>query len=77
METKEPSKRRPQHSRYVGLSDRAANIVIGVVTTVWAANIAAGMLRINGYQPSEAINGIFLVIVGSAFVLRRAKEDNP
>lgn len=58
-----------------GISDRAANILIGVVTTVWVANIAAGMLQLNGYQPSEAVNGIFLSIVGGAFVLRSRNKD--
>lgn len=58
-----------------GLSDRSANIIIGVVTAVWAGNIIAGMASINGYQPSEAINGIFLTIVGGAFVLRSKTKD--
>lgn len=58
-----------------GLSDRSANILIGVVTAVWVANIAAGMVKLNGYQPSEVINGIFLTIVGGAFVARRKGED--
>lgn len=71
-----PPKQKPRGSRYAGLSDRGANLVIGVVTTVWAANIGAGMLHLNGYQPSEAVNGIFLVIVGGAFVLRRGEKDN-
>lgn len=59
-----------------GLSDRAANIVIGVVTAVWVANIAAGMVKLNGYQPSEVINGIFLTIVGGAFVARSKGKDD-
>jgi hypothetical protein len=58
-----------------GLSDRSANVIIGVVTVVWAGNILAGMLQVNGYQPSEAINGIFLTIVGGAFVLRSKTKD--
>lgn len=52
------------------LSDRTANIIIGVVTSIWAANILAGMFEVNDYQPSESINGIFMTIVGGAFVLR-------
>lgn len=60
-----------------GLTDRSANIIIGVVTIVWVGNIAAGMAHFNGYQPSEAINGIFLTIVGGAFVLRsKGKSDD-
>jgi hypothetical protein len=52
------------------ISDRTANVIIGVVTTVWAGNILAGMFEVNDYQPSETINGIFMTIVGGAFVLR-------
>ena len=52
------------------ISDRAATILIAVVTTIWAVNILAGMFAINGYQPSESINGIFMGIVGGAFALR-------
>lgn len=58
-----------------GISDRTANILIGVVTTVWVLNIVAGMVKFNGYQPSEAVNGIFLTIVGGAFVLRSKGKD--
>lgn len=60
------------------MNDRTATVVIAVVTTVWAANIVAGMFRINDYAPSESINGIFMAIVGGAFALRAkaAKKDN-
>lgn len=58
------------------ISDRTANIIIGVVTTVWAANILAGMFALNGYKPAESINGIFTATVGVAFLIRaRAKQD--
>jgi hypothetical protein len=59
-----------------GLSDRTANILIGVVTVVWVANIAAGMFELNGYKPSEAINGIFLTIVGGAMYVRSRSKDS-
>lgn len=52
------------------ISDRTATIVIAVITVVWAGNIVAGMLRVNDYQPSESVNGIFMAIVGGAFALR-------
>ena len=59
------------------ISDRTATILIGVITGVWAINILAGMAQINGYQPSESINGIFMAIVGGAFALRaRGKGDD-
>lgn len=52
------------------ISDRTATIVIGVVTVIWAANVVAGMLALNDYQPSESVNAIFMAIVGGAFALR-------
>ena len=58
------------HREGGGLSDRAANIIVGVVTAVWAASVVAGMFKVNGYQPSEGVNTIFMVVVGGAFVLR-------
>lgn len=58
------------------MSDRTATAVIGVVTTVWAGNIIAGMFQINGYTPSESLNGIFMAIVGGAFALRARSKGN-
>lgn len=68
---KNPAKRK--ESSHGGISDRTANLIIGVVTVMWAVNILAGMARFNGYQPSESINGIFMAIVGGAFVVRARK----
>lgn len=56
------------------LSERTRTVVIAVVTTVWAANFLAGIL-IEGYRPSESINGIFMAIVGGLFALG-AREGN-
>jgi len=58
------------------VSDRTANIVIGVVTTIWAANVIVGMFGISGYQPTEGINAIFTAIVGGAFALRARSKGN-
>lgn len=56
------------------ISDRTANVVIGVVLTVWAGNVVAGIFAINGYQADPGINAIFTGTVGLAFVVRaRAK----
>lgn len=67
-----PTHRAP--SRGEVLTDRTASIVIYVVTAIWAANILAGMFKLNGYQPSSEINGIFMAVVGGAFLARtRAK----
>lgn len=52
------------------LSDRAANWVIGTVTAVWALSMVAGMFQINGYRPSDLIHGVFMSVVGTAFLAR-------
>jgi len=57
------------------ISDRMANWVIGVVLTMWAGNIIAGIFAINGYQPSEGINAIFTGTVGLAFMARARAKD--
>lgn len=57
------------------ISDRTANVIIAIVTAVWVANILAGMFELNNYEPSEAIHGIFMVIVGGALGLRNRGND--
>lgn len=52
-----------------------ASILISVVTAIWAANIIMGMIAFRGYHPDQAINGIFMVIVGGAFALRYRSSD--
>lgn len=52
------------------MSDKTATVVIGIVTIIWAGNILAGVFAINGYTPSESVNGIFMTIVGGAFIIR-------
>lgn len=49
-------------------SERVRNVIIGVVTTVWAVNFAAGLL-VDDYTPDQAINAIFMAIVGGLFAL--------
>lgn len=57
------------------ISDRTANIVIGVVLTIWAANVIAGIFAINGYKSSEGVNAIFTGTVGLAFMARAKAKD--
>lgn len=75
MTTPSRKPKRKDDGRSGGLSDRAANVITGIVTAVWVANVLGGMFEINGYQPSEGINTIFTVIVGGAFVLRHKAKD--
>jgi hypothetical protein len=58
-------------------SERVRNIVVGVVTVVWAVNFAAGLL-VHGYKPDQAINAIFMGIVGGVLALgvRGRKGDD-
>lgn len=53
------------------ISDRTASITIAVVLTVWTTSTFAGMFGINGYQPSESINGIFMAVVGGALLAKQ------
>lgn len=55
-------------------SERVRNAIIGVVTTVWAANFAAGLL-VNDYEPDQAINAIFMAIVGGLFAIGARSES--
>lgn len=57
------------------LSDRLRAAVIAVVTIVWAANFAAGVFVVD-YKPSEAINGVFLAIVGGLFAASSRRSDD-
>lgn len=57
------------------ISDKTANTIIAVVTAVWVLNLVVGMFGFNGYEASEAINGIFMAIVGGAFALRAKNSD--
>lgn len=57
------------------IDSRTRTAIIYVVTGVWAINFGAGLV-VNGYHPSESINGIFMAIVGGLFALgAREKSD--
>lgn len=53
------------------MSRRLRNVIIVVVTAVWALNFCASVL-VKNYTPSESINGIFMVIVGGLYATDRA-----
>lgn len=57
------------------IGERMANWIIGVVTGIWAVNFLVGLVPQFGYEPDQAINGIFMAIVGGAFALR-ARESS-
>ena len=59
------------------IGDRTRTTVIAVVTSVWAVNFAAGLIPALNYKPDQAINGIFMDIVGGLFAIgARGKGDD-
>jgi hypothetical protein len=50
------------------LSRKMRTIVVLVVTGIWATNIVAGILM-DSYEADQAVNGIFMAIVGGVFAL--------
>lgn len=59
------------------MSDRLANIVIGVVTTGWAINLIGSLIKFNGYQSDPLINGVFMGTVGLAFAFKFRGKTPP
>lgn len=58
------------------IGDRTRTTVIAVVTSVWAINFGAGLIPALNYKPDQAINGIFMAIVGGLFAIgARGKND--
>ena len=51
------------------MNERLANAIIIVITTVWAVNFFAGVV-VETYEPSEAINAIFMGTVGLLFAIK-------
>lgn len=51
------------------IGEKMRNWIIAVVTVVWAVNFMAGLLPQFAYEPDQAINGIFMAIVGGLFAL--------
>ncbi len=56
------------------IDPRLKNGIIIVVTSVWAVNFLAGLL-IKSYEPDQAINAIFMAIVGGLFALGARNEN--
>lgn len=52
------------------IDPRLRNAIITVVTAVWAVNFAAKFF-VSGYEPDQAVHGVFMAIVGGLFALSR------
>ena len=52
--------------------------IIYVVTAVWALNFLVGIIPWFDYKPDQAINAIFMAIVGGLFAIaeRRPRDNN-
>lgn len=57
------------------LSRKATVFVVGVVTAIWAVNIMAGII-LKDYEADQAVNGIFMAIVGGLLAADRASRKN-
>lgn len=57
------------------IDPKLKNSIIIVVTAVWAINFIAG-LAIPSYEPDQAINAIFMGIVGGLFALGARGDGN-
>lgn len=57
------------------LSDRAFTRVVAAVVVVWAANFAAGVAPFLNYKPDQGINGVMLLVMGSAMTIRAKDKD--
>lgn len=55
-------------------SERVRNIIIAVVTAVWAINFAAGLV-VPGYTPDPTIHAVFMSIVGGLLAIG-ARSDS-
>jgi len=60
------------------LGPRATTIIVGLVSAIWAVNFIAGIV-IPTYKADQAINGIFMAIVGGTLALgqRKPPKDGP
>lgn len=57
------------------LSPKTTTLVVGLVSAIWAVNFLAGVILPN-YEADQAINGIFMAIVGGTLALGRTRKDD-
>jgi hypothetical protein len=56
------------------ISERTRTAVIATVTVIWAVNFGAGFV-VEDYEADQAINAIFMAIVGGLFALGARKNS--
>lgn len=57
------------------IDETTRRVIIYLVSAVWAANFGAGFV-VEDYKPDQAINGIFMAIVGGLFALGAKNNKN-
>ena len=57
------------------IDETTRRVIIYLVSAVWAVNFAAGFV-VEDYKPDQAINGIFMAIVGGLFALGAKNGKN-
>lgn len=59
------------------IDPKLRNWIISTVTAVWALNFLVGIIPWFEYKPDQAINAIFMAIVGGLFAIsaRRPPDD--
>ena len=60
------------------IDPKLRNWIISTVTVVWALNFLIGIIPWVHYKPDQAINAIFMAIVGGLFAIsaRRPNGDD-
>jgi hypothetical protein len=58
------------------IDPKLKNWIISIVTGVWALNFLVGIVPWFHYKPDQAINAIFMAIVGGLFALQARKPDD-
>lgn len=56
------------------IDETTRRVIIYLVSGVWAVNFGAGFV-VDGYKPDQAINGIFMAIVGGLFALGARNQN--
>lgn len=58
------------------IDPKLKNWIISIVTAVWALNFVVGLVPQLDYKPDQAINAIFMAIVGGLFALQARKPND-
>jgi len=58
------------------ISQKTRTIIIWVVLVVWVLNFGAGIV-VKDHKPSESVNAVFMLIVGTLFALGRNDPPPP